>query len=59
MSRYDYRLIVNSLKARRCAAMDSMSSNLKATLPLNVDEDPELLNLFKGRLLHLIGITHC
>jgi len=28
--------------------MDSMSSNLKATLPLNVDEDPELLNLFKG-----------
>lgn len=34
--------------------MDSMSSNLKATLPLNVDEDPELLNLFKGRLLHLV-----
>lgn len=34
--------------------MDSMSSNLKATLPLNVDEDPELLNLFKGGLLHLL-----
>lgn len=34
--------------------MDSMSSNLKATLPLNVDEDPELLNLFKGRRLYLL-----
>ena len=35
--------------------MDSMSSNLKATLPLNVDEDPELLNLFKGEFLNLLS----
>ena len=49
-----------SLKlACRCAAMDSMSSNLKATLPLNVDEDPELLNLFKGELLTLLSFSAC
>jgi hypothetical protein len=61
ISHYDYSLVVYSLKARRCAAMDSMSSNLKATLPLNVDEDPELLNLFKGKLYFSqdIGTSHC
>ena len=32
-----------------------MSSNLKATLPLNVDEDPELLNHFKGKPLDILS----